>query len=647
MSNICELDNQGLHHTSYPIAGSIKNHINEWVKLTNDPTILNVVTGYKIEFSSIPVQSVEPRQSTFGANQLVFLHQELENLLAKGVVERSEHEAGEFISTVFLRPKKNGSFRMILNLKELNHYVVYHHFKMDGLDNCVNLITPGCYMASLDLSDAYYSVPIAKCSQKYLKFRVGEQLFHFTALPNGLSSGPRIFTKLMKPAFAKLRQIGHVSSGYLDDSFLYGCTASECAENIADSKDLLQDLGFHINEDKSVCLPTQVLPHLGFTLNSMDMTVSLGEDKVTNIKELGGAILSKHHRLSIRMVASFIGYCVSCFPGVEFGKLHYREMERDKSAALKMCCGNYDGPITLSQGAKQEIHWWLDNAQYCHRKISHSNADIVLQTDASTQGWGAKLLHGNSTGGRWSESEIDHINVLELKAAQLGLQALCCTVSDVHIQLQMDNVTAVNYIREMGGSHSKKCNEIANSIWNWCIEHGIWLSSTHIPGKANVDADSESRNFDDKTEWKLDPQAFAYCTELWGMPEIDLFASRLNFQCKPYVSWRPDPEAIAIDAFSLDWSNRFVYMFPPFSIIPRVLKKIREDSTRAILIAPQWPTQSWFPLLQRLQIDKPLLFRRSKALLTLPGRPGVTHPLYPKLRMCAYLLSGRGCKDKV
>ena len=58
-------------------------------------------------------------------------------------------------------------------------------------------------------------------------------------------------------------------------------------------------------------------------------------------------------------------------------------------------------------------------------------------------------------------------------------------------------------------------------------------------------------------------------------PEIDLFAPRLNHQCSTYVSYRPDPEALAIDAYSLDWSNLNLYAFPPFSVIPTVLNKLK------------------------------------------------------------------------
>ena len=87
-------------------------------------------------------------------------------------------------------------------------------------------------MGSLDLTDAYYSVSISPESQKYLKFQVQDQLYKFLTLPNGLCSARRIFTKLMKPVYSTLRTRSHVSSGYLDDSFLLDDTFAECQTNV-------------------------------------------------------------------------------------------------------------------------------------------------------------------------------------------------------------------------------------------------------------------------------------------------------------------------------------------------------------------------------------------------------------------------------
>jgi hypothetical protein len=83
---------------------------------------------------------------------------------------------------------------MILNLKKLNESVQYLHFKMDTLTSALQLVRPGSFMASIDLKDAYYSVPIALEHQKYLSFLWQGKGYQYTALPNGLSSAPRLFT---------------------------------------------------------------------------------------------------------------------------------------------------------------------------------------------------------------------------------------------------------------------------------------------------------------------------------------------------------------------------------------------------------------------------------------------------------------------
>lgn len=119
------------------------------------------------------------------------------------------HSNGEYISNIFIRPKKDGSFRLILNLKQLNESVEYHHFKMENLKNAITLMTPNCFMASIDLKDAYYSVSVSESHRKYLRFIWKNQLFQFTCFPNGLSSAPRIFTKILKPVYATLRSQGH------------------------------------------------------------------------------------------------------------------------------------------------------------------------------------------------------------------------------------------------------------------------------------------------------------------------------------------------------------------------------------------------------------------------------------------------------
>ena len=279
---------------------------------------------------------------------------EIDKLLAKGVVILAAQVTGEFISTIFLRPKKDGTHCTILNLKELNEFVTYHHFKMDTLEAAIRMMKPGCFMASVDRKDAYYTVPIHPSHQKYLKFCFDGAFYQYTCLPNGLDSAPLIFTKLPKPVYATLHSMGHLNLGYIDDSYLQGDTVEDCQQNVGDTVTLFTRLGFFIHPEKSVFIPTQQLTFLGFVLDSIRMIVTPTEAKIQKIK-CSCVTLLKIPKPTIKQVTEVIGILVSNFPRAQYGPLHYRNVEHDKYLALVFNKGNYEGKIQLSPMALQEI----------------------------------------------------------------------------------------------------------------------------------------------------------------------------------------------------------------------------------------------------------------------------------------------------
>ena len=143
-------------------AGNISKFYSKWLELTSDPEVLNTVNGQSIEFTTTPYQDQVPAQKKFSAEESNIIQCEINKLLQKEVVKLTSHEPGQFISTMFLRPKPDGTHRMILNLKKLNESVKYEHFKMDTLWTVIRMMKHNCYMASIDIKGAYYSVPIAE-----------------------------------------------------------------------------------------------------------------------------------------------------------------------------------------------------------------------------------------------------------------------------------------------------------------------------------------------------------------------------------------------------------------------------------------------------------------------------------------------------
>ena len=605
---------------------------------------MNCIKGVHLQFDSeVPKNVVVPPINC--SNELLGkIDSLISKFISNCIIEEVNHCYGEFISHIFPVPKKNGDIRLILNLKPLNLHVSYEHFKMEHLNCALGLMEENCFMASIDLTDAYYSVNVDEKFRKYLRFIWNDRLYQFTCLAQGLSCAPRIFTKIMKPIFAKLRSEGFLSVYYLDDSLLFGKDFEECFKNISSTRDLLTKAGFLINKVKSQFLPTNEIKFLGFILNSKDMTITLPLDKKQKILNL-----CKHYLLyscpKIRDIASLIGLLISSLPAVQYGALFCRYLEMCKISALKRSRGNFDNKMSLDDNSKLELRWWIDNVMCSFKVIRIRPYTFCITTDASLRGWGCAYLNETS-GGRWSAEEAyNHINVLELKAVLLSLQTFLSHTSDSHIRIRSDSYTTVSYINNLGGVKSVACHKTARDIWCWALSKRNHISAEHLPGIENVIADKASRIFDENTEWQLTPSVFRDISNRLGPFDIDLFASRLNFQCPIYCSWKPDPSASFIDAFGFSWeqfTNPFI--FPPFSVIMKCLQKICQDQARAVIIAPLWTTQPWFPKLMRMLSDAPIVL--PLGILRLPFRERASHKLHKNLRLIACPLSGISTETK-
>ena len=121
------------NHVDSFVAGRLRQHIPKRRELTSDPWVLETVSDYHLEFARQPVQSVLPKSPPFNKAEIQLIDTEVEELLLKSAVTRVAPCKEEFISNIFLVPKKTGDIRPVINLKPLNQYIQKIRFKMENI----------------------------------------------------------------------------------------------------------------------------------------------------------------------------------------------------------------------------------------------------------------------------------------------------------------------------------------------------------------------------------------------------------------------------------------------------------------------------------------------------------------------------------
>ena len=364
------------------------------------------------------------------------------------------------MSQIFLVEKKDGGQRPVVNLKCLNQFMRVEHFKMEGLHLLPDLIQPGDWMIKLDLKDAYLQVPIHPDHQKFLVFEWNDLFYQFKCLPFGLSTAPRVFTKLLRPIVGFLRQVGCRLIIYLDDILLLHQDREQLFNISQLVNQLFQCLGLLINEEKSLQTSCLQMEYLGFLLCSQSLLISVPAEKMRKIQQDATKILSQD-QVTVRELVRFVGKAVATVRALPLAPLHHRALQFQMNAILTAPYQGaglpghekYNMRVLLDEASRADLRWWkLLDRRRSGSPIRPAKPTVMIESDASTKGWGAVLNTQTRTGVVWSVQEAsNHINYLELLAAFLALKAFGKSLTDLTVLLRMDNFTAVTYVNPKRG----------------------------------------------------------------------------------------------------------------------------------------------------------------------------------------------------
>ncbi len=585
--------------------------------------------GYAIQFARRPPKFNGVLETSVAVRNAPVLREEIAVLLAKDAIEPvppAEMRQG-FYSPYFIVPKKGGGLWPILDLRVLNRALHKLPFKMLTHRRMIKCIQPQDWFAAIDLKDAYFHVSILPRHRPFLRFAFEGRAWQYRVLPFGLSLSPRVFTKVVEGALTPLREVGVRILNYLDDWLIL----AQSREQLGDHRDLvlrhLSQLGLWVNWKKSKLSPVQRISFLGVELDSVSMTARLTEERAQAVLNCLSSFRGRNV-VPLKQFQRLLGHMASAAAVTPLGLLHMRPLQHWlHSRVPRWAWRRGTLRVGISQQCRCSLSPWTDLAFLrAGVPLEQVSRHTVVTTDASSMGWGA-TCNGQAASGLWTGPRLLwHINCLELWAVHLSLRQFRPLLLGKHVLVRTDNTAAVSYINRLGGIRSHRMSQLACHLLLWSHTQFKSLCAVHIPGQLNRAADTLSRQLTFPGEWRLHPETIRLIWSRFGEAQVDLFASPESSHCQLYFSMTEGP--LGTDALAHNWPRALrKYAFPPVSLLAQTLCKLREDEEQVLLVAPHWPTRTWFPELISLTTAPPWRIPLRKDLLSL-GLGTIWHAFY-------------------
>ena len=530
--------------------------------------------------------------------------------------------------------------RLCHDERYLNLWIRDLPFKLDHLADLPRYVLPGHFQTTCDDKSGYQHVLLHPSSRAYFGFQWQGFYFVFCALPFGWKASAFIYHKLGLAVSAAARSFGVPVSQYIDDRHVGQIFTFPLRISREPSLEraqaaiyivcyLLIEAGYFIGINKSQLIPSTWVRFLGFICDSVRQAFLVPEDKKVKFAALREDILSSPF-VTLKTLQRFSGKAISFSLAIPGCRLYVRDVFK----AISSLSRSSRPSVKLEAGLRQEIEFWrfLDNWEDCLPWRSERHAVVTLYCDASKKAWGGILFMDGlrvESKDYWVDNS-QHINVLEAQALLNSLRSFGNRIGSCRVDVHTDSLVLKSALLK-DGCRNSDINSVIKDILDCCREFNFSLDVHHVPSSENP-ADFPSRNVSD-TDCMLSKSAWERVELLFGPHNFDLMSLDSNCQQdktgQPLAHFTPcaTPDSGGINVFAQSLpSSRNLYVFPPFVLIPPLLKYFLEQDFRdpfTIVIPDLKPRRFWWALLQSIAVDRALLGRKGEnGILLFPSHKG-------------------------
>jgi hypothetical protein len=578
--------------------------------------------GFGVPLNFIREQSPEIlafRNNSTADEEAEFVDQEHAACLADGTfVEVQRHQLKGICPLQVERHPVTGKKRLCQNLKWINGHLPNVEFKMESLHvELGDVVQPGDKVFTTDLEKAYYCVALHPDAQPYLGWMWRGRYYMPTCLVFGLSTAPRIFTKIMRPMMGFMRSLGIRVLGMIDD-YMWAARPEEAESLVKAVQAVLPQLGFKFNT-KCIWEPADEVLMLGMLINTKDFIVKAPAKKIeAALNDIRRVLVPiREHRVkfppSLKLIQQITGRLMSMMLALPAVRIYTRELYRCVAMTLeaKLLNPNFPPFVSLTPAAVEELEFW-DRRLQTHNGLSIScrenQVEVLLWSDASDVGWGGEAVgvtihappgadsHASGTEGEGREAIAavnpgprpasmeygalprDEIAQSSTRRELVGLMQLARTpnilnqIKGKRIKVYMDSIPALRNLINGGGPKEHLTAAVREWV-QFCELHDIKPVYEWIPRAENWRADKAS---------KLHHQ------------QHTLRSGELEKYIRKYLS------NLAGD-LNRQGKNHFLGQVPIFTPmfhqIDARVEMIRSQLEEAIIVVPVWPsggTSDWY-----------------------------------------------------